>query len=78
MEAITHFAKALGAARSGQGQLARQELEKLSALHAQVVKTSPYWAKQIDIQRLSAQAWLDLPGRKAGRGIEYDAQGCQD
>ena len=58
MEAITHFARALGAARSGDEEVARQAIDTLSSLHDQTSETSAYWAKQIDIQRLAAQAWL--------------------
>ncbi|MDP1559263.1 MAG: hypothetical protein Q8K59_08910 [Nitrosomonas sp.] len=58
MEAITHFARALGAARSGNEPVARQALGKLTDLHDQVKETSGSWAEQIDIQRLSAKAWL--------------------
>jgi tetratricopeptide (TPR) repeat protein len=59
MEAITHFARALGAARSGNKQAATQALDKLTALREQTEKTSAYWAKQVEIQRLSALAWLE-------------------
>jgi tetratricopeptide (TPR) repeat protein len=59
MEAITHFARALGAARSGNKQAATQALDKLTALREQTEKTSAYWAKQVKIQRLSALAWLE-------------------
>jgi tetratricopeptide (TPR) repeat protein len=58
MEAITHGARALGAARSGNKQAARQALDKLAALRERTAETSVYWAKQIEIQRLSAMAWL--------------------
>jgi tetratricopeptide (TPR) repeat protein len=58
MEAITHFARALGAARSGNEQAARQALDQLVALRERTMETSVYWAKQIEIQRLSAMAWL--------------------
>jgi tetratricopeptide (TPR) repeat protein len=58
MEAIAHFARALGAARSGHEEVARQAIDTLSSLRDQTAKTSAYWAKQIDIQRLAAQAWL--------------------
>jgi tetratricopeptide (TPR) repeat protein len=58
MEAITHFARALGAARSGDRQLAQQALDKMAALRERQAQTSAYWAKQIEIQRLSAMAWL--------------------
>jgi tetratricopeptide (TPR) repeat protein len=58
MEAITHFARAFGAARSGNRQEVAQALEKLAALRERAAETSAYWAKQIEIQRLSAKAWL--------------------
>lgn len=58
MEAITHFARALGAARSGDLQVAEQALESLSQLHSQVAG-DVYWEKQLAIQELAAQAWLD-------------------
>lgn len=58
MEAIIHFARALGAARTGQVEIAAKSLDSLSALYDQTADTSAYWAKQIEIQRLSAQAWL--------------------
>jgi tetratricopeptide (TPR) repeat protein len=58
MEAITYFARALGAARSGKMKVANQALEKLTVLHKKAEKTSVYWAKQVEIQRLSAMAWI--------------------
>jgi tetratricopeptide (TPR) repeat protein len=65
MEAITYFAKALGAARSDNLKVAKQALEKLTALHNKAEKTSTYWAKQIEIQRLSVTAWIEYQeGRK--------------
>lgn len=60
MEAITHFAKALGASRIGDKKTAQQELDILTSLHEQAAQSSDYWAKQIDIQRLSAKAWLEF------------------
>jgi tetratricopeptide (TPR) repeat protein len=59
MEAITHFARALGAARNGNVQMAGQALKNLEALQKQAAKNSAYWAKQVEIQRLSAMAWLE-------------------
>ena len=58
MEAITYFARALGAARSDNLKVAKQALEKLTVLHNKAEKTSGYWAKQIEIQRLSVTAWI--------------------
>jgi tetratricopeptide (TPR) repeat protein len=57
-EAITYFARALGAARSGRFEQARADLEVLDGLHRMVAETSPYWGTQVEVQRLSARAWL--------------------
>ena len=58
MDATTYFTKALGAARSGNLTVAKQALEKLAALQEKSENSSAYWAKQVEIQRLSAMAWL--------------------
>lgn len=57
MAAITHFARAIGAARSGNEIIARQALDELAFLRDRAAETSAYWAKQIEIQRLAAKAW---------------------
>lgn len=59
MEAITWFAKALGAAHTNQQQLAQEAVGELTALQAQLANQSDYWAKQVEIQQLAAQAWQD-------------------
>jgi len=58
MEAITYFARALGAARNGNLETANRAFEKLTALHRKAEKISAYWAKQVEIQNLSAMAWI--------------------
>jgi len=58
MDATTYFARALGGARSGNPTAANQALEMLTALHEKSKNSSAYWAKQVEIQRLSAMAWL--------------------
>ncbi len=59
--AVTHFARALGAARTGQLDAARQDVERLAALRdtLQAAKDA-YWTEQVDIQRLGAAAWVSL------------------
>ena len=59
-EAHIHFARAIGAARSGDPASARQEVEKLTAIQQGLVevKGGYDWAKQVDIARLVASAWL--------------------
>src|SRR2546427_662921 len=56
VEAITRFARALGAARSGKPDLAKAEIEQLIALREKEVQAKDaYWATQLDIQRQAAQ-----------------------
>ena len=56
--AMTHFARALGAARMGNVPAAKAEIAKLEDLHkALVEKKDAYWSGQVDIQRQVAAAW---------------------
>ena len=58
-EAITHFARALGAARSGDSDGAKADIEMLKELRGRLEKgNQPYWAGQVEIQILAAQAWV--------------------
>jgi tetratricopeptide (TPR) repeat protein len=58
-EAITYFARALGAARSGDAASTRANVNKLQALHTALVDTKQdYWAGQVEIQHRTAAAWL--------------------
>ena len=58
-EAITYFARALGAARSGNPSLARTEIEKLSVIQKSLaqLKQDYDWSSQVEVQRLAALAW---------------------
>ncbi|HSC27251.1 MAG TPA: hypothetical protein VLD67_08255 [Vicinamibacterales bacterium] len=58
-DAITHFARALGAARSGDPASAKKDVDKLASLSAALgAKNDSYWASQVDIQRRVAAAWV--------------------
>jgi tetratricopeptide (TPR) repeat protein len=57
MEALTHFARALGAAHMGDTTLARRAIGRLEELERESARTSPYWATQVRIQALAARAW---------------------
>jgi tetratricopeptide (TPR) repeat protein len=58
-EAITHFARAMGSARSGDLTAADQELDKLKDLRAALENANQtYWADQVEIQMLAASAWI--------------------
>ncbi|MGH9218227.1 MAG: hypothetical protein ACRD1W_02930, partial [Vicinamibacterales bacterium] len=64
VDAITHYARAIGAARAGKPADAKPEVEKLAALRDALAK-DPYWTEQVDIQRQNAAAWVAFAeGRK--------------
>ncbi len=55
-----HFARAIGAARTGDTATLRQEVEKLSSIRQALldVKGDYDWGKQVEIERQVASAWL--------------------
>ncbi|HEY0727768.1 MAG TPA: hypothetical protein VGD38_06860, partial [Pyrinomonadaceae bacterium] len=59
-EAHIHFARAIGFARSGDAKAAQQEVDRLAALqNALVLVKGEYdWAKQVEIERQIAAAWV--------------------
>jgi hypothetical protein len=66
-EALTEFARAIGAARSGDVAAARAALARLDGLRGRQAATNEtYWTEQIDIQRQAAAAWIAFAeGRRA-------------
>jgi hypothetical protein len=65
--AITHFARALGAARSGHAEAATDEIAKLAELRDRLrAQKDSYWAGIVDIQWQTAAAW------------QHDAEGNTD
>jgi len=57
-EAINAFARAIGAARSGDAASARQEIERLHTLQKALTERKlAYWAEQTEIQAKVATAW---------------------
>jgi tetratricopeptide (TPR) repeat protein len=60
-EALTHFARALGAARSGDAAAAEHEVQELARLRdALTAAKSEYWATEVEVSRLAAAAWTAL------------------
>ncbi len=73
--AITYFAKGLGAARSGKPEIAQQNIEILNKLYEKTLKLSPnYWAKLIDAQRQTIQAWITFSNGDKERAINQLTQ----
>ena len=59
VEAITTFSRALGAARKGDAAGAEVETAKLEAQHKALVEAkNNYWATEVEVQRISAAAWI--------------------
>jgi tetratricopeptide (TPR) repeat protein len=57
--AITHFARAVGAARSGKSDAAKADIAKLAELRDQLREAKDaYWSEQVDIQWQVANAWV--------------------
>lgn len=58
-EAVSHFARAVGLARSGQPQQAEAEVEALAGLQKTLADAkSLYWARQVGIERTIASAFV--------------------
>ena len=69
--AIVHFARALGAARSGRPAAASEDISRLAALRDQLnAMQDAYWAEQVDIQWRAAGAWVTFAQGRHAEGIE--------
>lgn len=66
IDAVTYFARALGAARNGDAVAAAKDIEKLNALATNLNNAGDmYWAGQVEIQAKGAAAWVAfVEGRK--------------
>lgn len=69
-EAVTWFARGLGAARKGDTAGAQAAIASLQGLHDRLVSArEAYWAEQVDIQRLGVAAWLDFAAGRVTEGV---------
>ena len=68
-EAMTYFARALGASRTGDLATTKAAIDSLASIQQRLsAKGEGYWAEQVAIQHLTARAWLDLAEHR-----EHDA-----
>jgi hypothetical protein len=59
VQAITYFARAIGAARSGDPEAAKPDIAKLDELRNKLRDAKDaYWSEQVDIQQKVASAWV--------------------
>ena len=59
--ALTRFARALGAARSGRPEAARLDVAALDSIASGLIREQePYWSRVVGIKRDAAAAWIQL------------------
>jgi hypothetical protein len=62
-EAMTWFARGLGAARLGQATAAYDAATSLKQIHERLLKSGEnYWALQVEIEELEVRAWAKMAG----------------
>ena len=71
VDAITYFARALGAARSGDAAAAEKDADELARLHKAVQDAKDnYWATEVEIQRLAVAGWIALAQGKTENALK--------
>jgi tetratricopeptide (TPR) repeat protein len=72
VEAITYFARSLGAARSGDLAAARKDAEQLDSFHKTLLAAkNNYWATEVEIQQLAAAGWIALGEGKSEEALKF-------
>lgn len=68
---IHHFARGLGAARSGQLQKARHELHVLEGVLAELPSTTlPYWREEVQVHVDAVRSWILLAEGQEAEALE--------
>jgi tetratricopeptide (TPR) repeat protein len=74
-DAMIHFARAIGAARSGDADAAQKDVAQLVQLRDTLAaRKDAYWTGQVEVQRLGAQAWIELAQGKREAALELMRQ----
>src|SRR5437762_10377215 len=73
-EAMTHFARALGAARSGDTAAAQKDVDRIVVLRdelkaAKKTGNNEYWANEVEVMRLASVAWIALAQKKSNDAL---------
>jgi len=71
-EALTYFAKGIGAGRSGNPEIALQSFQKLEELQNtfENSEANKYWINQIEIQKMVVKAWLLFAQNEKEKSLE--------
>jgi tetratricopeptide (TPR) repeat protein len=74
-EAMTHFARVLGAARSGNPASVQSDVERIAELRDQLkAARNEYWANEVEVMRLASLAWVSLAQRKGNEALDLMRQ----
>jgi tetratricopeptide (TPR) repeat protein len=80
-DAMIHYARAIGAARSGDADSAQKDVAQLAQLRDTLAaRKDAYWAGQVEMQRIGAQAWVELAQgrREAALALMRQSADMQD
>ena len=70
-DAMTWFARGLGAGRLGHVAPANQAAVALQQIHERLLTAhEPYWARQVEIQALTVTAWAEFASKKTKSALE--------
>jgi tetratricopeptide (TPR) repeat protein len=71
VQALTHYARALGAARSGDPAAAEKDVQQLASLRDSLkAAKNSYWATEVEVNRLGAAAWVALAQGKKDEALK--------
>ena len=69
-EANTYFARAIGSARSGDAEAAKQNLKEIEARRdALKAANNTYWATEVEVMRLAAAGWTALAENRSDEAL---------
>lgn len=78
VQALTHFARAIGAARSGDPEAARADADALARLKAELdAAKDSYWSTVVEAQRLAASAWVARATGDDAAGLRLARQAAE-
>ncbi len=79
LEALPHFARALGAAHTGDVATAKAAIAELARLEeaARTLDVAYDWGIQVAIQRVAAEAWLAYASGDEERGLELAREAAE-
>ena len=78
VEAVSRFTRAIGAARSGKLDQAREEVTALATLRDTLkARKDSYWATIVEAQRLAASAWVAHGEGRAADALRLAAEGAK-